>query len=455
MNMNHFLQINETTRKRLSDFLFILWAGGAALLSYSLVYALRKPFTAASFENAEFFDLDYKVVVTISQILGYVISKFIGIKLISELRAEERFRFILTSVVLAEASLILFGLLSTPYNIAAMFLNGLSLGCMWGVIFSFIEGRRVTDILASLLGVSMVVSSGTAKSVGLYVMNHLHVSEFWMPALIGAVALPLLLLLGWALNCLPAPSDEDIACKSKRETLNSEQRWALFRNFMPFLIMLFIANVVLVVLRDIKEDFLVNIIDVSNYSSWLFAQVDGIVTLIILGVFGLMVFVKDNLKALSVLLGLIIIGMIVMSVISFGYKQIEMSPVTWLFVQSLCLYMAYLTFQTIFFDRFIACFRIRGNVGFFIALNDFLGYAGTVVVLVMKEFFSPDINWAEFYNLMAGYVGVICCICFVGSFFYLHQRYRRESRKETVAGSGQPAAKVVVDTIPEQAYTLV
>lgn len=52
--MNHFLQINETTRKRFSDFLFILWAGGAALLSYSLVYALRKPFTAASFENAEF-----------------------------------------------------------------------------------------------------------------------------------------------------------------------------------------------------------------------------------------------------------------------------------------------------------------------------------------------------------------------------------------------------------------
>ena len=152
MNMNNFLQINETTRKRLSDFLFILWAGGAALLSYSLVYALRKPFTAASFENAEFFDMDYKVVVTISQILGYVISKFIGIKLISELKPEERFKFILTSVLLAEASLVLFGLLSTPFNVAAMFLNGLSLGCMWGVIFSFIEGRRVTDILASLLG---------------------------------------------------------------------------------------------------------------------------------------------------------------------------------------------------------------------------------------------------------------------------------------------------------------
>ena len=447
MNMNNFLQINETTRKRLSDFLFILWAGGAALLSYSLVYALRKPFTAASFENAEFFDMDYKVVVTISQILGYVVSKFIGTKLISELQSEERFKFILTSVLLAEASLILFGLLSTPFNVAAMFLNGLSLGCMWGVIFSFIEGRRVTDILASLLGVSMVISSGTAKSVGLYVMNHLHVSEFWMPALIGAVALPLLLLLGWALNKLPEPNKEDIAMKSERETLNSKQRWELFKSYMPFLSMLFIANIAIVVLRDIKEDFLVNIIDVSAYSPWLFAQIDSVVTLIILGIFGLMVLVKDNLKALSVLFGLIIAGMIVMSVVSFGQQQLRLSPVIWLFIQSLCLYIAYLTFQTIFFDRFIACFRIRGNVGFFIVTTDFLGYTGTVLVLVLKEFYNPDIDWAVFYNQFAGYVGIFCCVTFVCSFVYLHQRFRKEigmtaPREETIEATPQNAITV-------------
>lgn len=447
MNMNNFLQINETTRKRLSDFIFILWAGGAALLSYSLVYALRKPFTAASFENAEFFDMDYKVVVTISQILGYVVSKFIGIKLISELQSEERFKFILTSVLLAEASLILFGLLSTPFNVAAMFLNGLSLGCMWGVIFSFIEGRRVTDILASLLGVSMVISSGTAKSVGLYVMNHLHVSEFWMPALIGAVALPLLLLLGWALNKLPEPNKEDIAMKSERETLNGKQRWELFKSYMPFLSMLFIANIAIVVLRDIKEDFLVNIIDVSAYSPWLFAQIDSVVTLIILGIFGLMVLVKDNLKALSVLFGLIIAGMIVMSVVSFGQQQLRLSPVIWLFIQSLCLYIAYLTFQTIFFDRFIACFRIRGNVGFFIVTTDFLGYTGTVLVLVLKEFCNPDIDWAVFYNQFAGYVGIFCCVTFICSFVYLHQRFRKETgvtapREETIEATPQNAITV-------------
>lgn len=153
--------------KKLSDILFILWAGGAALLSYSLVYALRKPYTAAAFDGLDIWGVDYKVAVTIAQIIGYVLSKLIGIKVISELKKEERMKFILNSIITAEISLIFFGLLSTPYNIAAMFLNGLALGCMWGVIFSFIEGRKFTDILASLLGVSMVISSGTAKSVGL------------------------------------------------------------------------------------------------------------------------------------------------------------------------------------------------------------------------------------------------------------------------------------------------
>ena len=369
--------------------------------------------------------MDYKVVVTISQIVGYVISKFMGIKLISELRREERLRFILMSVVMAELSLVFFGLLSAPYNIAAMFLNGLSLGCMWGVIFSIIEGRRMTDILASLLGVSMVISSGTAKPAGLYVMNNLHVNEFWMPALIGAVALPLLALLGYALNRLPQPTEEDIAMKSERATLNGKQRWELFKNFMPFLMMLFVANIAIVVLRDIKEDFLVNIIDVSEYSPWLFAKIDSVVTLIILVVFGLMVFVKDNLKALSILFGLIIMGMIVMSVVSFGQERFQLPPVVWLFVQSLCLYIAYLTFQTIFFDRFIACFKIHGNVGFFIVTTDFLGYTGTVLVLVLKEFCNPHIDWAVFYNQFAGYVGIFCCITFICSFVYLHQRFRK------------------------------
>ena len=162
----------------MSDWLFILWAGGTALLSYSLVYALRKPFTAAEFEGLSVWGMDYKIAVSIIQLLGYVTAKFLDIKFISELRPEGRLKFIIGSAALSEVSLLAFGLMPVPYNIAALFFNGLSLGCMWGVIFSFLEGRRTTDILASIMGVSMALSSGVAKSLGLYAMNDLGVSEF-------------------------------------------------------------------------------------------------------------------------------------------------------------------------------------------------------------------------------------------------------------------------------------
>lgn len=212
------------------------------LLSYSLVYALRKPFTAATFDGMELFGMDYKIATSIIQIFGYMVSKFIGIKLISELKREGRLKFILVSVFIAELSLVLFGCLPRPLNVLALFFNGLSLGCMWGVIFSFLEGRRVTDLLASLFGLSIAVSSGTAKSIGLFVVNTLGVSEFWMPALIGAVALPLLAGLGCILNNLPKPTAEDRAQRVERVTLNNKQRWEVFRSFAPVLTILFFAN---------------------------------------------------------------------------------------------------------------------------------------------------------------------------------------------------------------------
>ena len=126
----------QSSNRRLADFLFILWAGGAALLSFSLVYTLRKPFTAATFDGIEAFGFDYKVLVTIIQIAGYLIAKFIGIKLISELKRENRLKFILVSIAVAELSLVAFGALPTPYNMFAMFFNGLSLGYV-GSYFQF------------------------------------------------------------------------------------------------------------------------------------------------------------------------------------------------------------------------------------------------------------------------------------------------------------------------------
>ena len=80
--------------------------------------------------------------------------------------------------------------------------------------------------------------------------------------------------MGYMLKRLPQPTEEDIALRNERVTLDGNGRKLLFRSYAPILTLLFVGNFMLLVLRDIKEDFLVNILDMSNQSSWLFAQVD-------------------------------------------------------------------------------------------------------------------------------------------------------------------------------------
>lgn len=313
---------------------------------------------------------------------------------------------------------------------------------MWGVIFSFLEGRRVTDLLAALMGLSIAISSGTAKSLGLFVMDGLHVSEFWMPAFIGAFAFPLLSLLGWLMTRLPQPTRADVEQRTERVALDRKGRAAIFRSFMPVLLLLFFANLFITVLQDLKEDFLVKIIDVeaSGLSSWTFARIDAVVTLIILLVFAALSMVRSNIRVLCLLLCLVTCGSLALSAVAFHYYEWNLPVRAWLFLQSLCLYTVYLSFQTLFFERFIACFRIRGNVGFFIITLDFVGYMGTVLVLVFKECFSPDADWLQFYNAMSGYVGVVCAVAFAASAVYLVWRHRKEHARG--AGVGDSALPV-------------
>lgn len=425
-------------KEKTSDFLFICWAGTAALLSYALVYALRKPFTAATFDGLDFLGMDYKTATSIIQIAGYVLSKFLGIKWISELKRENRLRFIIASVSVAELSLLAFALLPVPFNVCALFFNGLSLGCMWGVIFSFIEGRRVTGILASIMGISIAFSSGLAKSIGLYLMNDLGIDCFWMPAIIGAFAFVLIILLALVLNHLPAPTAEDVRCCSERVPMDSRQRKHIFIRFAPLLLMLFVANLFITIIRDVKEDFLVNIVDTSQFSAWAISGIDGIVTLIILTLFIFVSLIRNHQQVLYTLLWMVIGGTSLLVGISYYYEQLHLSPLVWMFLQSLGIYIAFLSFQTLFFERFVACFNIKGNVGFFIIAIDFVGYLGTVGVLVFKEAFVTYLNWLEFYNTMVITLGTACIFLFMGSilYFMLRNRARQALKEETTEEFG-------------------
>ena len=181
----------------------------------------------------------------------------------------------------------------------------------------------------------------------------------------------------------------------------------------------------------------------STISSWPVEQIDSFATVVLLATFALLSTTYNHLEVLCVLLIRSIAGMGTLAVVAANYEEFHLPVTIWLFLQSLCLDMAYLSFQTIFFERFIACFKIRGNVGFFIITIDFVGYMGTLALLVFKELHASHVDWTVFYNNMSVIIGVVCCLAFVGSLIYMLNASRR-FRKDPDAFSLEDKEKASV-----------
>jgi hypothetical protein len=125
----------------------VVVTAAAAFLAYCSIYGFRKPFTAASFDGREFSGIHYKILLVVAQVAGYALSKFIGIGVIAGLGVQHRARLLMGVALFAEIALLGFATTPYPWNILWMFMNGLPLGMAWGLVFSYLEGRRATDIL--------------------------------------------------------------------------------------------------------------------------------------------------------------------------------------------------------------------------------------------------------------------------------------------------------------------
>ena len=149
---------------------FALYGGLMAFGAYFAMYAYRKPFTVASYASAAPVIVQYKIALVIAQVLGYALSKIAGVKVISETPPHRRAIGIVGLISLAELALVAFALIPAPWNIACLFANGLALGFIWGLVFGFLEGRRLSEPLGAMLCISFIVSSGVVKSAGAGVM---------------------------------------------------------------------------------------------------------------------------------------------------------------------------------------------------------------------------------------------------------------------------------------------
>ncbi|HSJ02436.1 MAG TPA: DUF5690 family protein, partial [Verrucomicrobium sp.] len=235
--------------------LLTLSAAAAAFTTYTCMYAFRRPFTVGTYEGLTVFGADYKSVAVVVQIMGYMMSKFVGIKVVSETKPERRVALILTLIGISALGLLLFASLPPPWNVVGLLINGLPLGMIWGLVFGFLEGRRVTEFLGLGMSLSVIFSSGWVKSAGGWLL-HFGVPEFWMPLTTGLLFVPPLCLAVAVLGCLPPPDQADRAARSTRVPMDKAARRAFLRQWWPGVVMLTGAYLCLMTYRDVRDTFM-------------------------------------------------------------------------------------------------------------------------------------------------------------------------------------------------------
>ncbi len=406
-----------------------LWTVAAAFSTYFCMYAFRKPFTAAQFDGELAFGMPLKSLLIISQVIGYAISKFVGIRVIAEMPASGRARALILLIGASEAALILFGCIPRPWNVACLFLNGLPLGMVFGLVLGFLEGRRVTEALTAGLCASFILADGAHKSAGAWLLT-LGVSEDWMPSAAGAIFFVPLLISVTILARTPPPSQQDIEARSERVQMDRTARRTMLHRYGVGLGALILMYLLLTVLRSLRADFASEIwrgLGVSAVPST-FTVSEIVVATGVLIVNGSLVYVRDNLKAfrlslLTCLCGFVLIGFAIIAR-SFG-----LSGFSFMVLNGLGLYLPYVAVHATVFERLLAITRDRGNVGFLMYLADSTGYLGYISCMLFKAVFDLQGDFLPFFILACWLTCGLSILCVLTSLFYFSgQRISQTNR---------------------------
>lgn len=405
--------ISMLSEKKIKDSPSLLSAVSilGAFMTYFSMYAFRKPFTAAEYEGLAMLGVNFKILLIVSQVLGYTLSKFVGIQLISSLPASARISYILGLLGMSWLALLVFAVVPPSLKVVAIFFNGLPLGLIWGLVFAFLEGRQKTELLAAGLASSFIVSSGVVKSIGLELILK-GVDTFWMPFLTGLIFLPMLLLGVWLLTRIPPPSAADQEARSERQPMSRQDRRSFFLRFAPGIVLVTLIYMALNAYRDFRDNFAVEIWGALGFADQpeMLAWTEIPVAVVVLLMTALLIWVKSNQKAFYLNFVIILSGGVILMATTFFFQQNQLSPVLWMISVGFGMYAAYIAYHAVLFERWIALFRDKSNIGFLMYIADAFGYLASVGVLMFKNFGYRQMSWLNFFTAISYGTGILCVL---------------------------------------------
>jgi MFS family permease len=358
-------------------------------------------------------NLEYKIVLVAFFLTGYTVSKFYGIKFIPEVHPLRRGIWIVALCGIAEIFLIIFGFVGYPFGFIPQLLAGVALGPMWGLTFSYLEGRQFSEVMAAGMGVSTIVSSGILKSISKGLLDTGWIGEFWMPPFVGLIFFPLLLLFVFCLESLPDPSENDVDVKTERVQMDGDDRIRYIKEFWPAVITLTALYIFISAYRDTRDNFSVELYASLNVNedAYIFTISEFIVGFSICVPIIIFTFMKINIWYLVAYFCLIWIGEGTLLLWTILIDAGRLGGLYYMVLIGVSTYIAEMPFNGILGDLILALFKYKANSSLFMYITDSFGYAASIVLILIKNLASPNLSWGDFF-IKCSYV-VVAVVVFL------------------------------------------
>jgi hypothetical protein len=392
--------------------------------AYFCMYAFRKPIAALEFAGQELSvgGVELKTAFLIGQLLGYALSKYAGIIVCSSLSARYRARTLIASILVAELALVAFAVVPVGWKVAAMFVNGLPLGIVWGLVVRYIEGRRVSDVLLAGLSASFILASGVVKDTGRWMLSH-GVAEVWVPAVTGALFLLPFVFCVRLLEASPGPDPEDELARTQRRAMTSSERRAFLARFGAALLPLILVYMSLTAYRDFRDNYGTEIFRELGYLDlpMLFTRTELPASVGVLVTLACLIFVRSHARALTLTYLLMAGGCLTLVLSSMLYQAQLIDGLRWMVVVGAGAYLVYVPVASVFFERLTAAGGSPGTAVFGIYLADALGYSGSVAVQLYRDLWARDVTRLAFFESLTWAVGLFGGVLILVSGWVLHR----------------------------------
>lgn len=276
------------------------------------------------------------------------------------------------------------------------------------------------------MGYSVVLPAGILRPIAQYFFR-LGVDIFWIPALVGALFLPIVFISSYLLESLPDPDETDIKLRTERVPMNRADRWKFLKTFAPSILSFTIFYTLTLSYREFRESFSEEIYnDFQMKSESTFFNISEIIITSAMSIpIFIFMFFPTSIWNLASYHFMSVISCIILTICTFLVHIEYMRSYYFFFIGGVCLYMCYVPFCSLIFEIIISLFQIKSNNGFLMYLCDSSGFVATLIIMFIRNFSSPDLQWKTFFIYFSYFVGIFGCILVTLSMIFFYKKYKK------------------------------